>query len=119
VPETRLAQLHDLYTKYGPVPRILLETFLTASRDGINDAAVKRYDEALRTKITVLLRADANAYMNDSHTILLMELPDTTDTGYQNLALVPVLRIATKYIGHLIGEDHGEKASVTWVLPPR
>ncbi|KAA8892588.1 hypothetical protein FN846DRAFT_915174 [Sphaerosporella brunnea] len=121
LPETRLAKLHDLYTKYGPVPRILLETFLTDSCDDINNAAVQRYDIALRIKITELLR-DANAYIdnsfgtNDSHTILLMDLPlddtyTTTCMEYENLAPTTFLRIATKYIGHLIGEAHGARAS--------
>jgi hypothetical protein len=52
---------------------------------------------------------------DDSHTILLMDL--TFDTGYnaytkyKSLAPTYFLRIATKYIGHLIGEAHGVKAS--------
>jgi hypothetical protein len=52
---------------------------------------------------------------NDSHTILLMTYT-TTDTEYKNLAPAPFLRIATKYIGHLIGEAHGTRASRAKIL---
>jgi hypothetical protein len=64
-----------------------------------------------------MLSRDMWAYIDnafgtdDSHTILLMDLRYNASTDYKSLAWTHFLGIATKYIGHLIGEAHGVEAS--------
>ena len=100
----KLYTLRDLFGRYGPVARLLLEDFSTEKPESELDVATREYDAVVDDELVSLLRTGASFQYNlfnqgDSHTILLLDLYFPGVSAYKNIPMVFRRRIVSPMIG--------------------
>jgi hypothetical protein len=106
--------LFTLFSKYGPIPRLLFQYFLRPDKYGTGEVVgsleerILAYDHVLEGKIQMLLKIGPHVAfsteqygINSSHTIFMMR-PCKHKT-FKYVSVLSILDIATPYIGYRIG----------------